>query len=199
VIKRAQAGDGGLLAIGLTGSFTDPNVTDRVAVNPFFDKNGDGVLDLNAEILPNLGAWVDTDPFVAITRMLPNVYDQAASLRQPVLVLQGENDGSTRVRNTRGLNNAFAGHPDYTLRVYAGLGHSLAPVRGVSYDKFTFYSEQPKADFAAWVLARGVATAAQPVALPSTGAPDRSVGWLIGTALLLLLCGAVARRRLAGR
>ncbi|MFQ3684661.1 dienelactone hydrolase family protein [Roseiflexus sp.] len=170
-ITRAQAGDGGLLAIILTGfAFTDPKVTDRIAVNPFFDKNGDGVLDLNAEILPNLGAWVDTDPVVAIVRMLPNVYDQAASLRQSVLILQGENDGSSRVRNIRGLNNAFANHPDYTLRVYAGLGHSLSPARGVSYDNFTFYSEQPKADMAAWVLARA---ARIPSALPRTGGSEQ--------------------------
>lgn len=183
-IKRAQEGDGGFFTKGMLGfAFVDGSVTDRVAVNPFFDKNSDGVLDLNNEVLPNLGAWVDTDPFVEIVRSVPNVYDQGSVIRQPVLVLQGELDGATRLRNVRGLNQAFANHPDFTMKEYPGLGHALEPTRGVSYNQLTFYSEQPKADYAAWVLARA---AKIPSALPRTGGAEQPA-WLAPLALLALL------------
>lgn len=200
VLEQAQAGDGGFITLGLMGfAFIDGSVTDRVAVNPFFDKDGDGVLDIGAEILPNLGAWVDQDSFVDVMRSIPNVYEQSAKLRQPVLVLQGELDGATRLRNTRGLNSAFAGHPDFTLKEYPGLGHSLSPVKGISYDRLTFYSEQPKADLATWVLARGTPAEApvQPVALPNTGGPDLMIGWLATAALACLLVGTAVRRQVA--
>ena len=183
-IKRAQEGDGGFNTKGLLGfAFVDGSVTDRVAVNPFFDKNSNGVLDLSTEILPNLGAWVDNDTFVEILRSLPNVYDQGSVIRQPVLVLQGELDGATRLRNVRGLNQAFANHPDFTMKEYLGLGHALEPTRGVSYNQLTFYSEQPKADYAAWVLARA---AKIPSALPRTGGAEQPA-WLAPLALLALL------------
>lgn len=191
-LKQAQEGDGGFNTKGLLGfAFVDGSVTDRVAVNPFFDKNSDGVLDLNNEILPNLGAWVDTDPFVEIYRSIPNVYDQGSVIRQPVLVLQGELDGATRLRNVRGLNQAFANHPDFTLKEYPGLGHALEPTRGLSYNQLTFYSEQPKADYAAWVLARSAP--AVPAALPRTGGADTHV-LLALLALLSLLASGIGWR-----
>jgi dienelactone hydrolase len=204
VLQQALDGDGGWFAKGLGGfAFTDSSVTDRVAVNPFFDKNGDGALDVGAEILPNLGAWVDQDPYPEVLRALPNVYEQAAQIKPAVLILQGENDAAVRVQNTLGLRQAFAGHPDFTLNVYPGLGHSLAPNRGVSYDNLTFYAEQPKADFAAWVLARSAPSAPPsptsptvPASLPNTGAGDGPGGaWLVAGALALILAGAAARRR----
>lgn len=194
VIKRAQEGDGGFNTKGLLDfAFVDGSVTDRVAVNPFFDKNGDGVLDLNSEVRPNLGAWVDQDSFVDLMRAVPNVYDQGAVIRQPVLVLQGELDGATRLRNVRGLNQAFANHPDFTLKEYPGLGHALEPTRGISYNQLTFYSEQPKADYAAWVLSRA---AKIPSALPRTGGAEQPA-WLaplVLLALLALLAGWRLRR-----
>ena len=202
VLQAALDGDGGSFAIGLTYAFTDPEVTDSIAVNPFFDKDGDGILDVGTEILPNLGAWVEQDPIIELLRTLPNVYDQAPNLRPAVLVLQGENDAATRARNTLGLREAFAGHPDFTLKLYPGLGHSLASVRSLIYDRPTFYSEQPKADLAAWVLVRSTPPAIPapsaapllPAMLPNTGAAGLDLAWLTGAALALLLAGALVRR-----
>lgn len=191
-LEQAQAGDGGTLAKGLLGfAFIDGSVTDRVVVSPFFDTDGNGVLDLNAEILPRLGAWVDADPFVASTRLLPSVYEQATHIQHPVLVLQGEQDASTRVRNTRGLSAAFASHPDFTLMVYPGVGHSLSPNSGLIFDRLRRYSEQPKADLVAWVLAHSPPT---PAALPNTAGEERDLRGLIALAAVLLLLGAIARR-----
>lgn len=85
-------------------------------MNPLLDTNGDGVLDLNAEVAPNLERLVAADAagLVRALRGLPSVYDLAPGVRIPVLVLQGEADTAVRVRNTRGLDQAFVGNPDYT-------------------------------------------------------------------------------------
>jgi LPXTG-motif cell wall-anchored protein len=197
-LQAALDGDGGWFAKSMARyAFADSGVTDHVAVNPFFDKNGDGILDVGGEILPNLGAWVDQDPYGDYLRTLPNVYEQARNLKPAVLVLQGENDAAVRVQNTLGLREAFAAYPDFTLNVYAGVGHSLAPNRGVSYDNLTLYSEQPKADLAAWLQAHSSPAApAQPgpipAALPNTGG-EGDVAWLLVAAVALLLVGGAVR------
>lgn len=200
-LQAALDGDGGWFAKNMARyAFVDSSVTGRLAVNPFFDKDGDGVLDVGGEILPNIGAWVDQDTYGDYLRTLPNVYDQARNLKPAVLVLQGENDAAVRAQNTLGLREAFAGHPDFTLNVYPGMGHSLAPNRGVSYDNLTFYSAQPKADLAAWVLARSQLrpAAAQPApipaSLPNTGG-EGDVAWLLVASLALLLVGGTVRLR----
>jgi pimeloyl-ACP methyl ester carboxylesterase len=201
VLRRSQEGNATVKFSAL--DLQDPASPDVIKVNPLLDTNGDGVLDISTEVIPNLYKLVEANApgFISGLRGLPDIYTQAPSVRIPVLVLHGEADTAVRVRNVRGLDQAFAGNPDYMLKIYPGLGHALYPSPNRFEDLAGPMDAQPKADLAAWILARGMPTAvpAQPVALPSTGSQDLPVGWLIGTAVLLLLCGTVVRRRLAGR
>jgi uncharacterized protein len=191
VIQQAQDGDGGFFTKAWLFAVKDGAVQDKVVVNPFFDKNGDGVLEINSEILPNLDAFVDADPFTPILRSLPSVAAQAPKLNKPVLVLQGENDAASRPQYARALEPAFAGR-DFTLKLYPGLGHSLTPVNEAIADRLSLYADQPKADIAAWVLARSAA----PAALPRTGG-DTPVFVVALFALGLLAIGGMVRRRRA--
>lgn len=202
VLRQAQDGNGTFAKFSAF-DFHDPASPDAIRVTPVLDSNGDGVLDVGTEIIPNLAKLVAADPsgFVRNISALPSVSEQASGVRIPVLVLQGEADTAVRVRNVRGLDQAFATNPDYTLQVYPGLGHALYPVPSRFEDLFGPMDPQPKADLAAWVLARGVpaATPAQPVALPNTGGPELPVAWLAAAAVAFLATGAALRRRGARR
>lgn len=192
-LGQAIAGEGAWFAKSLSFDLTDPASPDAIKVNPFLDTNKDGVLDLNGEVRPNLGALVDSDPvgFIAYTRGLPNVYSQAANIRVPVLILQGENDPSTRLINTSGLKQAFASHPDFTFKVYPGLGHSLSPTPSMVDDRLNLLAAGPKADYADWVLAHARPT---PAALPKTGGGQPTPLLVLLVALVLLGVGLGLRR-----
>lgn len=182
VLQQAQEGDATFAKFS-AAALQDPASLDTVKVNPLLDINGDGVLEIDAEVIPNLERLVATGD--QTFSQLPSVAGQAANVRIPVLVLHGEADTAVRVRNVRGLDQAFAGNPDYTLKVYPGLGHALYPVPSRFADLPGPMDAQPKADFAAWVLAR---SANVPSALPRTGGVEQPA-WLALLALLALGVG----------
>ncbi len=176
VIQAAQAGNGGWFAKGVAFDFTDPNSGVDLKVNPFFDSNHDGALDIESEILPRLGDWVDSQlkpgGVIAFARQLPSVSEQAPHLRMPVLVLQGENDAGTRAKRVGVLDAAFAANPDYTLKRYAGLGHSLGPATSVIDDNLRPIVAAPMDDTLAWLLLRATRSpvpAEGPMLFPQTG------------------------------
>lgn len=188
-LKAASEGPG-TFARYSAGDFQDLTSTDAVKVSPILDTNGDGVLDPDAEIIPNLGALVDADPvgLAAWLRALPDVQTLAPSIGVPVLVLQGEGDTSTRAVLVRRLDAAFAGK-DYTAKFYPGLGHALAPLPSRFEDQLVNMADGPKADFADWVLARSA-----PAALPRTAGAADLTPWLLALGLLGLAAGAASRR-----
>jgi uncharacterized protein len=185
-LKQAQAGTGTFAKFS-AADLQDPSSLDQVRVNPLLDTNKDGILDLNLEVIPNLVKLVEADVsgLVANLRALPSIYEQAPGVQIPVLVLQGEADTAVRVRNTRGLNQAFAGKSDYTLKVYPGLGHALFRIPSRFEDVFGPMDAAAKTDIVAWVMAHPI----RPAQLPSTGDSGGSTGWLL---LLGLTISAIA-------
>lgn len=196
-LEQAFSGDGGFFASGVSRDFADPDEGDEVKVNPFFDANGDGVLEIDAEIAPKLGDWVDADPFgiVANLRALPSVGEQAPNIRIPSLILQGERDAATRLSGAQGLDAAFAGNPRYTFKLYGGVGHALQPTPDLIGDRFGALPSQAKDDVAAWVLAQPAT--AMPASLPRTGSQEvwPFAQFLLLTAALMLITGLGMSRR----
>ena len=82
-------------------------------------------------------------------------------------------------------------NPDYTLKVYPRVGHSLSPSPTMADDHLSLLSEQPKADLAAWVLAHG---SAAPASLPRTSEGGTDTFWFLPAALGLAALGLLARR-----
>lgn len=192
-LKAAQAGNGGIFTQGVLFDFTDPSATGDPQVNPFFDKNSDGVLDPETEIRPNLSAWVDLlmlpGGILAFATQLPSVANQAPKLKLPVLVLQGEHDAAARSTNIGVLNQAFAGAVDFTLKVYSGLGHGLSPVSGRQTDDFGPIQATPMDDTLNWIAARTAA----PASLPNTGSDTLPVWMFYVLAGVIIALGGVLR------
>lgn len=196
VLSKAQAGNGGLFVKGVMFDLIDPSSTDTLKVSPFFDANGDGVLDIDSEVTPRLGEWVDSQlqpgGVLAFARQMPSVSMQAANIRIPVLVLQGENDVAVRIKYLPQLEQALAGNKAASIRRYPGLGHGLEPTASIFTDNFGPIAAQPLADIAAWISA----PASAPRALPATGGQN-VLGSLLGfcVALLFIGGGLVIRQR----
>ena len=66
--------------------------------------------------------------FKSLVELEPNE-DALPRFRGPILLLQGENDEAMPPGEAQRLADALkrSGHPDFTLRVYPGLGHNFSP------------------------------------------------------------------------
>jgi dienelactone hydrolase len=179
-LQQIARGGGGLVAKEVLLYLGDPRSfgSDKFVVNPFFDRNHDGVIDLDTEFLPNLDAYFDllfgaNGPFAiyAPERALPTVTEQAAHLKMPVLILQGENDANVPVDGARRLDAALSANPDHTLKIYPGLGHSLGPAANLIDDDFHPIAATPLNDLASW-LAAHAQTAPPPTPTGTVGMPD---------------------------
>jgi pimeloyl-ACP methyl ester carboxylesterase len=136
--------------------------------NPMVDQNGDGLIDIEAELVPNLEAFfanfdersaVGQSPYgpqYATDQQLPTILESVGELQQPVLILQGENDANVRPAAAERIDAALAeaGHADHTLIIYPGLGHSLGPAATVYADNFAPIATEPLADLVAWLDSR---------------------------------------------
>lgn len=154
-------GNAGLVASGGLTYLADPQVMaqNRLALNPFFDTDEDGAIDIDTELLPNLRAYLDQlfapdGPFAIYNpeRALPTVSEQAPLLRQPVLILQGENDANVPAFGSQWLDVLLVGNPDHTLLLYPNLGHSLGEAAGAVADNFGPMADAPLQDLAAWLV-----------------------------------------------
>lgn len=155
--------DAGLVAMGGLSYLADPQLMaqNRLALNPFFDTDEDGAIDIDAELLPNLRAYLEQlfepgGPFAiyAEERALPTVSEQAPQLVQPVLILQGENDANVPAFGAQLLDVLLTGNPDHTLLLYPGLGHSLGTAASVIADNFGPMQPEPLQDLADWLAAQ---------------------------------------------
>jgi len=154
------SGHAGLVASGGLTYLADPQVMaqNQLALNPFFDTDENGAIDIDAELLPNLRAYLDQlfaegGPFAiyAPDRALPTVSAQAPLLKQPVLVLQGENDANVPAFGAQWLDVLLVGNPDHTLLLYPELGHSLGETASAVADNFGPMADEPLQDLAAWL------------------------------------------------
>ncbi|GHG01220.1 alpha/beta hydrolase [Deinococcus piscis] len=152
----------GLVARNAVGFALDPSSFAGGApkLNPAFDRDGNGVIELDSEYLAGARQSLETQlnspagflNMYSPARALPSVTAQAPQLKVPVLVLQGTNDANTPAaylpRLTEALDTAGV---DHTVRLYPGLGHSLGPARSMVADDFAPVAEEPLRDLVQWV------------------------------------------------
>jgi fermentation-respiration switch protein FrsA (DUF1100 family) len=138
------------------------------SVNPMVDQNGDGLIDIDAELLPNLEAFFANfdelsaagqspyGPQYATDQQLPTILESVGELQQLILILHGENDANVPPEAAERIDAALAeaGHPDHTLLIYPELGHSLGPAPTVFADDFAPIATEPLADLLAWLDSR---------------------------------------------
>ncbi len=163
-LHKELAGPGGLVAKGIANYIGDPTAfqAGKVAINPQLDTNKNGALELETELTPKVLEGVIDAGFssffsiYAPGRALPTLIEAAPNLKQPVLVLQGANDANVPMRGANALETALkvAGNTDVTLKVYAGLGHTLGPASSVSDDNFRPVSRVPLEDLSNWLMAQ---------------------------------------------
>ena len=163
-LKQLQTGGGGLVAKGILNYLGDPVKFQRgtLAVNPALDTNRDGMLEPNELTLQAFSKVLDDllSPrgylnIYSSESALPSVTQQAASLKLPLLILQGAHDASVPVRGVKVLEAELdkTGNPDYTLEVYPNLGHSLGRTGSVIADNFQPIARQPLEDLVGWLRA----------------------------------------------
>ncbi|CAO5164329.1 AB hydrolase-1 domain-containing protein [Frankia sp. AiPs1] len=159
-LRRAWQTDAGRQAKEWT-SFLIPGLADDdFSVEPTFDANHDGAIDIDRELLPALPAFVDQllGPSRPIARYgpgraLPTTLEQAPHLHLPVLILQGEKDGNVPAVAAVTLDRTLdrLGNQDHHLRLYPGLGHSLGPAPAVWQDQLLPIDARPLNDLATWL------------------------------------------------
>ncbi|MVU81496.1 prolyl oligopeptidase family serine peptidase [Nocardia sp. ET3-3] len=162
-LAAAAHGDGGAMAkAALTFACVDASNGD-FTVNPKWDLNRDGKLDVNLEFRPAYqfylesamqpGGWFQIyNP----ARALPSVIEQAPNLTAPVLILQGAEDANVPPSAASTLDTALtaAGNRDHTLHLFPGLGHSLGRTPDVLHDNFQPIDQTALDTLAEWLDAR---------------------------------------------
>lgn len=154
ILEKAIIGPGGEIAKGGVWYFLDPAAAERgnIAINVDLDKNEDGAISIDDEFLPVIDELLHIDIHTA-ENTLPSTTQQAANIKVPVLILQGENDAATAAKDVYRLEEALrsAGHLDYQLIIYPGLGHSLGPANSLINDNFCPIAQHPLEDLVKWL------------------------------------------------
>lgn len=163
-LQRVLTAPGGQVAKSILSYIGDPVAfqAGRVEINPLLDANKDAALDLETELTPQVFAGILDAGFASFFgiyapgRALPTLLEAAATLKLPVLVLQGANDANVPLRGAVALEAALkaAGNTDVTLKVYAGLGHTLGLASSLIDDNFRPIAAAPLTDLAAWLRER---------------------------------------------
>jgi hypothetical protein len=155
-VRAALDGNGGLLARSFALYLLDPTAPPaEPRLNPYMDRDKDGTIDLEREAKVVFEFVYQDSPqtlgMYSSALALPGLIELAPKLNTPMLILQGENDANTSVNGARDLELALRQHPDQTLKVYAGLGHSLGKASDVTNDDFRPMEPQPLIDLEAWL------------------------------------------------
>jgi uncharacterized protein len=154
ILEKAIMGSGGEIAKGGVWYFLDPAAAERgnIAINADLDQNEDGAISIDDEFLPVIDELLDMHIHTA-ENALPSTTQQAANIKVPVLILQGENDSATVEKDVYRLEGALksAGHLDYQLIIYPGLGHSLGPASSLIDDNFRPIDQHPLEDVVKWL------------------------------------------------
>ncbi|MFC9438110.1 alpha/beta hydrolase family protein [Nocardia sp. NPDC057030] len=159
-LNRASNGDGGVVAHELVSVLADDIGSERSALNPAFDTDGNGRIDIDNELPAAAVKFVDEQLAGGIFRLygepatLSDVAARAADLRDiPFLALHGENDSNVSVDAAVRIDKALAdnGSRDHTLRVYPRSGHSLSAAADPRHDPIGPIQPQPLADLGRWL------------------------------------------------
>jgi pimeloyl-ACP methyl ester carboxylesterase len=110
-------------------------------VNRQTDRNGDGKLDIDAEIAPVFRKTTRIDNYPDVEGITPEIRSYLLDIARfntvtedlprydgPTLLLNGENDIQTPARSAIVADAAIAaaGHKDHTLHLYPGLSHTMS-------------------------------------------------------------------------
>lgn len=152
-IAAAEAGPGGLLAHVFVRMFRGFAPGERI--NPLLDADKDGRISF-AEADPTIASWYADTPdgglgMDATGRALRGVADAYSTTTQPVLILQGLNDGNVDVAATEAFVRRSDARRRVTLLTYPGLGHSLGPARSTLEDALAPASDRPLDDMTHWL------------------------------------------------
>ena len=163
-LQRVLTASGGQVAKGILNYIANPVAfqAGRVEINPLLDINKNAALELETELTPQVFGGILDAGFAgffgiyAPGRALPTLLEAAGTLKLPVLVLQGANDANVPVRGAVALGAALktAGNTDATLKVYAGLGHTLGVASSVIDDDFRPIAAAPLTDLVVWLRER---------------------------------------------
>jgi len=141
------------IAAWISGSFYDSTSTpDHPVLTSALDTNGDGLIDIQSELVPYLQSQIETIAANNPDQNVPMTADVLARLQVPVLLLQGRNDGAVPYIDAETIAQALGSRA--TLKIYPGLGHGLDPVSNPALDDFGAISQQPIDDMIAWILAQ---------------------------------------------
>ena len=155
ILEKAIMGSGGEIAKGGVWYFLDPAVAERgnIAINAELDQNGDGAISIDDEFLPAFDELLNIAYKHVLENGLPSTTQQATNIKVPILILQGENDAATAAKDVYRLEGALksAGHLDYQLIIYPGLGHSLGPENSLINDNFRPIAQHPLEDLVKWL------------------------------------------------
>ena len=137
-LKQTPA-TGPILYMMQGASFYSPFSTpEKPTLDPNLDKNSDGQIDIETEMIPYLLATIENISTTNPDRTLPTLSSVLAPLHVPVLLLAGENDGLVSPVNSQELADVLGTRA--TLRLYPGLGHSLSKTVKPAEDAFTRWS-----------------------------------------------------------
>ena len=142
------------LVTWISQSFYDQAATpNQPMLDKNIDLNGDGMIDIQKELMPYAQAQVDTSLAndYMTDRNLPSTADTLARLQIPVLLVAGENDGGVPHSKSQAITDALGYRA--TLKLYSGLGHALSPVSSPATDDFGAMVQQPIDDMADWIQA----------------------------------------------
>ena len=159
IIEKAITGSGGEIAKGIVRYFLNPAYyeTGNIAINADLDKNGDGAIAIDDEFLPVFDELLNIEfggaNIYGADNALPSTTQQADNIKVPILILQGKNDSATAEKDVHQLEQALksAGHLDYQLIIYPGLGHSLGPADNLIDDNFRPIDQRPLEDMLKWL------------------------------------------------
>ncbi|MFG1797683.1 alpha/beta hydrolase family protein [Nocardia sp. NPDC049149] len=162
-LGRAWRGDGGVVPHELVGVLADGLDSVQPVLNPAFDLDGNGRIDLDTELPTAAVQFTDTQLAGGAFRLygapttLADVAAQAPTLRHiPVLTVHGDNDSNVSVVAAHRVDRALAeaGSRDHTLITYPGLGHSLGAATDLLHDPIGPISRQPLDDIGKWLRDR---------------------------------------------
>ena len=136
---------------GLDGEISEAEQTQLDAVSEAVDRIESGDLSPDTPADELLGApapyWLDLRGYV------PS--QTAATLVQPLLILQGERDYQVTMVDFERWRAALGGHSNVTLKSYPDLNHLFiageGPITPAEYEKPSFVSEEVISDIAEWI------------------------------------------------
>ena len=147
-IKRVFQSSAGMLVKGYVGIAMDAGQgMANPRINRRLDQDDDNQVDLVTELMPLVLANMAN---YGGENTLPHLLaQQEALMRQPVLLLHGDNDANVPSRNARLLKSQLG--EKATLKVYPGLGHSLGKAETPAEDDFLPIAREPLDDMVGWL------------------------------------------------